>query len=154
RALVSGCGKSLAAEELARLCGVVGSCDEDDEDAAVLRRDVAELEVLDVDLRRAENLRDARKNPGAVGDADTDAVQLCRLGLVRERLEPLARRGRGGDRGLELVPPRDGEGVERRAKRREGVVELVAVLDEDVRPERRVRAGDAGHLPERRAGLS
>ena len=47
----------------------------------------------------------------------------------------------------------DGEGVERGAERREGGVELVAVLEEDVRPERRVRAGDAGHLPERRAGM-
>ena len=57
--------ETLASQELARLRGIVGARDEDDEDAAVLRRDVAELEVLDVDARRSECLRDAREDAWA-----------------------------------------------------------------------------------------
>src|SRR5262249_20840314 len=125
--IASGRGESLAAEELARLRGIVGSRDEDDEDAAVFRRDVAQLEVLDVDLRRAEDLRDAGEDAGAVGNADADAVQLRGLGLVRERVELLARGAGGGDRGSELVAVCHRERVERSAERREGGVELVAV---------------------------
>src|SRR3954454_17601034 len=51
---------ALAAEKLAGTFRVVGPCDEDHEHAAVLRRDMAELEVLEIDLRGAEDLGDAR----------------------------------------------------------------------------------------------
>jgi len=69
---------ALAPQEGARELGVVCARDEDDEHAAVLGRDVAQLEVLDVDAGRAERLRDAREDAGLVRDADPDAVQLAR----------------------------------------------------------------------------
>src|SRR5205823_7633136 len=96
-------GIAFAAEELAGSVGVVGARDEDHEHAAVLRRDVAHLEVLEVDLRRAEDLRDPREHPGPVRDPDPDAVQLRRLGAVGERLQPLARSCGCGDRGFERL---------------------------------------------------
>src|SRR6478609_307646 len=94
-------GVALAAEELAGAFRVVGSCDEDHEHSAVLRRDVAHLEVLEVDLRRAEDLRDPREHAGLVGDADADPVQLRRRGAVGERLQLLPRGRGGGDGGLD-----------------------------------------------------
>jgi len=59
----------------ARTRGVVGARYEDDEHAAVLRRYVAHFEVLEVDLCRAEDLRDPREDARPVRDADADAVQ-------------------------------------------------------------------------------
>src|SRR6185369_9545110 len=89
-------------------------------------------------------------------DAYTDAVQLLRLGLVRERLQLPTSIGRRRDRCLDRVAvagyERLLELVERGAEAAECRNDLVGVAEEDVAPDRGVRAGEPRHLAQRRAG--
>src|SRR5581483_5705534 len=95
---------ALVAQQRARELGGVGAGDEDHEHTAVLGRDMAELEVLDVDGRGTQDLRDPRQHARAVGDADANAVQLPGLGLVRVREQLVAAALRIRDRALDERP--------------------------------------------------
>ena len=125
-------------------------------DAAVLRRDVAKLEVLDVDAGRAERLRDACEHARLVGNAHADAVQHASLGAVGVLEHPAAHARpprRSSARRSARSPFRSACSTSPISSRwaDERVGDQVAVLDEDVGPHHRVRAGDARHLAERRA---
>src|SRR5581483_3924561 len=135
---------ALVAQQRARELGGVGAGDEDHEHTAVLGRDMAELEVLDVDGRGTQDLRDPRQHARAVGDADANAVQLPGLGLVRVREQLVAAALRIRDRALDERPvatlERTLDGFELVAQRADGARDQVAVLEEDVGPHRGVRA--------------
>ena len=116
------------------------------ERAAALGREVLQLEVLDVDPLRAERLEDPGEHARPVGDVDAQPLQ--RAGVLvggrracRRRLPPASpiQRARKPasprcERRLELLDPAPVLG-ERGGER-------LAVLEEDVDPDPRVRAGD------------
>ena len=162
-AALEGLGRDLGRDvDVVALCaedggGPVGRLlarDQQCEGAAALARDVVELEVLDVDPLRAERLHDRGEDPRPVGDVHLHAEELGRL-LERVAQELLAlRRGLADpareearvaalERRLELLDPAAVLG--------ERGAELRRVVEEDVHPDARVRAGDARHLAERRA---
>ena len=117
-----------------------------------------QLEVLDVDAGRAERLRDAREHARLVRDAHADPVQLRRVGAVRVLEHARARGRRLADPGLDrvalAVAQRALDLGELGAQLGQGGGDEIAVVDEDVRPDGRVRAGDARHLAQRRARVA
>ena len=114
--------------------------------------DVLQLEVLDVDPLRAERLRYPRQDAGAVGDVDAQLLEGAEVGVrLRQHAPAVATR---------LADPACEEagvaGVERllqlldaAAVLDERLADGAGVLQEDVDPDPRIRAGDAGHVPER-----
>ena len=114
-----------------------------------------QVEVLDVDPLRAERLGDPGEHAGPVGHVHAQPLQRAGVGVrgleqpapVRRRLADPAREEAGvagRERGLELLDAAPVLG-ERRGERG-------AVLEEDVDPDARVRARDAGHVAQRAAG--
>ena len=131
--------------------------DEDRERAAALGRHVEQVEVLDVDPLRPERLRDPREHARAGREcAPAASCSVAGIGIrLGQQPPPVLRRLADPARqvaGVGLVErasraPRRGAGA-RRARARA----LVGVLEEDVDPDPRVRAGHAGHVPQRPAG--
>src|SRR5437868_4621175 len=72
----------LALEERGRALGLGLAGDEQGQRAAALRRDVMELEVLDVDPLGAERLGDTSEHAGPVGHVDADALQHPGVGVL------------------------------------------------------------------------
>ena len=114
-----------------------------------------ELEVRDVDPLGAERLEDPGEDARAVGDVHAQPVQGARVLVgrvehpapVAARLADPAREKAGvavGERGLELL--------DAAAVLGERGCERVAVVEEDVDPDPRVRAGDARHVAQRASG--
>ena len=114
-----------------------------------------ELEVLDVDPLSTESLGDRSQDAGPVRHVDAQAMQRARVGIgdlehappVPGRLADPARdeaRVAGRERLLELLDPAPVLG--------ERVSQRLRVVEEDVDPDARVGAGDAGHVAERAAG--
>ena len=71
---------ALRLEQVGGAAGLVVAGDEDRQDAAALGREVAELEVLDVDPLRAERLRDPGEHARPVGDVHAEPLELARVG--------------------------------------------------------------------------
>ncbi len=113
-----------------------------------------ELEVLDVDPLDAERLRDPREHARPVGHADEHALQLARVGERALEQAALVDAGLADPAGEEARVARLERGLElldAAAVLGEGGGERVRVLEEDVDPDARVRAGHAGHVPQRTA---
>ena len=145
----------LRLEDRGRPLGLLLAGDEDRQGAAALGGEVLEVEVGDVDPLGAERLRDPGDHAGPVGDVDAQALERAGIvvgGLeqappVRRRLaDPAGEKARvaGLERRLDLLDPAPVLGERGR--------ERDAVLEEDVDPDPRVRAGDPRHVPERAAG--
>src|SRR5690242_19509888 len=147
---------ALALEERRAAMGGVLAGDEQSERPTALRRDVVHLEVLDVDALRAERLRDPGKDARAVRDVHAQPVQRAWVRILAlehpaaalRRLSDPAREEPGVallERSLDLF---DATSVLlERGPDRIGVVEV------DVDPDARVRAGDARHVAQRAAGM-
>src|SRR5207249_1681838 len=119
---------------------------EDGQHAAAVGREVLELEVLDVDPLRPERLRDPGEDAGPVGNVDAQPLELPGIAVRPVEHPPPVLRGlrdpageiarvAGAERLLELLesPPVVGECR----------TQLLGVVEEDVDPDPRVRAGDA-----------
>src|SRR5581483_9487640 len=134
---------ALALEQLGGAACVVLAGDEQRQRAAAFGRDVLELPVLDVDPLRAERLGDSLEHARAVWDVQANVVERARV-LVRDVEHAPSVLRRFAD------PPREEAGV----ALREGGLDLLdpppvlgerladraGVVEEDVRPDARVRA--------------
>src|SRR5690348_2064778 len=72
-------GVSLCLEQLGGALRLAAAGHEQGHRPAAFGRDVLQLEVLDVDPFRAERLRDASENTGAVGHMNAEPVQRARV---------------------------------------------------------------------------
>ena len=138
-----------------RLSVVLAAHDEA-ERAALLGGDVVELEVANVDARRAEGLEDLGEDVRPVGHVDLDALEGARV-AVGDVEHPAAVGGSLADpardelavaaaeRGLDLLDPPAVLG--------EACADCVGIVEEHVDPHARVGARDSRHVAERAAGV-
>ena len=114
-----------------------------------------ELEVLDVDPLGAERLEDAGKDARSVGDVHAQPVEgagvVVRRSSIRRRL-PLASPIQRARKPASPAASADSSCSTRRRCSASAAREGVAILEEDVDPDPRVRAGDARHVAQRPAG--
>src|SRR4051794_28092098 len=126
--------------------------DEQRQRAAALRRDVVQLEVLDVDPLRAERLRDAGEDARPVGDVHAQPLQLPRVGILALE-HPPAVPGRLADPAREkarvALLERRLDLLDSAAVLRERGADRLGVVEVDVDPDARIGARDARHVSER-----
>ncbi len=119
--------------------------------------DVLELEVLDVDPLGAERLGDRGEHAGPVGHVDANPVERAGVGVGAAR----ASAGGSGaaspiQRARKPASPCSSAASTCSIRRRcSASASRIAsrVVEEDVDPDARVRAGDAGHVAQRAAGV-
>src|ERR687887_1085104 len=145
---------SLGFEERGRTARLLLAADKQRERPASVRRDVLELEVLDVDPLGAERLGNAREHARAIRHVHAELLELARIGVgLGQHAAAVA--------GSFADPAGEEAGVSTRESRfelldptavlAERFPERSRVLEEDVDPDARVRAGDSSHVAERSA---
>ncbi len=106
---------------------------------------MVQLEVLDVDALGAQRLRDPRQDSGPVGHVHAHAIELLGLGRVRGLQQPPAVAGGLGDparhKPCVLALQRAHQLIDPAVMLAQSVQQRAAVVEEDVHPDARVRAG-------------
>ena len=109
-----------------------------------------QVELLDVDPRRAERLRDPRQDARPVGDVHAEPLEGPGVAVRLGEQPPAVPRGLGDPAGQEAAVPRGERALELLdppAMLPERAEHGLAIREEDVDPDAWVRARDAGHVP-------